>query len=138
VPPAQDGWGHWPLGEPLASHGYLMRSEATHPGITKSSLPGDPAMVEIAPVLVAASRSSRAAGHRAGRETLAMTIRRCPVPMAGRHVLQVVAQLAEDDLHIVALLLGGLDRRRCSGTPPGGQPAGKPRGGVRLIEGHDR
>jgi hypothetical protein len=43
--------------------------------------------------LVAESRTSRAARADLARETLAMTIRRCQIPMAGRHVLQAVAFL---------------------------------------------
>jgi single-strand DNA-binding protein len=35
VPPAQNGWGHWPLAEPLASRGYLMRSGTTHAGVNQ-------------------------------------------------------------------------------------------------------
>ena len=55
-------------------------------------MPVDPA-VEIGPVSVAEGRTSRAARTDLARETLAMTIRRCQIPMAGRRVLQAVALL---------------------------------------------
>src|SRR5215213_9365258 len=58
MPPAQDGWGHWPMGE------------------------RDPAVIWIGPVSVVASGSSRASPTDLALEALKMTIRLRQVPMA--------------------------------------------------------